>query len=136
VRKSPEDEHRALPARAVHDPVADPVVHPHHLGLAAEADARRPGGQEAPNGSLDHPKQPLGPVGRPDLQLLKELPHETAETSKGAGQTRAGVNADDDTPARGDEHGVHPSGLVQGRVEDREEGLVEDVGTVLGGVLP
>lgn len=85
------------------------------------------------NGVLDHLQQLLLRIDGPDAQLVQQLHHQPRETLERTGDSDAGIDLYQHAP--GSVYvDLQLSGLVDGRVQQRQETLVGYVGPGLGDV--
>lgn len=100
----------------------DVLAHPHNRGVEAERDFAAVGRQMVRDGVLDHLQELFLRVGALDGQTVEKLDHETSEALEGTGDTDGRRDLDQDTLG-GLDVNLQPSGLVDGRIEKREEAL-------------
>lgn len=105
----------------------DVLADAHNGGVKAERNLAAVGRQMVRNRVLDHLQELLLRVGSLDGQTMKELDHETGEALEGTGDTDRRRDLDQDSLG-GLDVNLQPSGLVDGRVEKREETLEDKHG--------
>ena len=91
-------------------------------GIKGEGNFVGEGGEVVRDGVLDHLEQLFRAVDGADREAMEELDHEAAEALERAGDADGRIDLNEDA-ARGVDIHLQLAGLVQGRVEEREEAL-------------
>lgn len=106
----------------------DVVVDTDDGGVETEGDFAAVGGQMVGDGVLDDLEQLLLRVGGPDGETMEQLDHQAGKPLEGAGDADGGRDLDEHPLGRVDVYLQLP-GLVDGRVEQREQALQDKLHT-------